>query len=274
MPIVFVEGIGGQLFRDLGMTVSFSLLASLAVSLTLMPTLYALFSRKKKEAPAKQEPALPDVGAYRGTFYSKLLTFALRFRYLILVAAVLLILQAGQLWRGLGVNLVPEMSQGDYFVLLELHEGTPIEKTDRMAAWIEEQLLAVDGVGHVFSNIGELNQGTESRSGENLAQINYDIAENAAAAAVNAAIRTRLEAGPEFDYRIGSPSYFSFKTPVEIEVFLEDRDRLEAVSAALVSALGKLPMLEDIRTTVADGNPEVQITFNREAMSRMGLFNW
>ncbi len=297
LPVVFITGIGGQLFRDLGLTVSFSLAASLVVSLTLMPTLYALFDRKpwilylltlglpwiasklwavifrKKESdkPAHQDLE-EDASIFSGNLYTRILTAALRHRYVVLAGAVLLIWQTGLLWNKMGVNLVPEMSQGDYFVLLENAEGSPIEKTDQTASWIESELLKVDGVHLVFSNIGEINQGVDARSGENLAQINFSLKEDVldTEGAIQQ-VRNRLDAGPNLNYQLGSPSYFSFRTPVEIEINDDDPAVLAEISKTLTTGMEKIPLLEDIRTTVADGNPEIQVSFNRETMSRMGL---
>jgi len=296
LPVVFISGIGGQLFRDLGLTVSFSLAASLIVSLTLMPTLYALFDRKpwllytltlglpwvamklyglvfgKKGEETVVHEAEEDASVFANNLYTRMLTLALRFRYLVIAGAVLLIWQTGLLWNKMGVNLVPEMSQGDYFVLLENEEGAPIEKTDRTAAWIEEQLLGIDGVRLVFSNIGEINQGIDARSGENLAQINFSLEEDVVdAQSIIEKVRARLDAGPELNYQLGSPSYFAFRTPVEIEVYNDDPKELAQISQELTSGMADISLLEDIRTTVADGNPEIQVSFNRETMSRLGL---
>lgn len=276
LPIVFVQGIGGQLFRDLGMTVSFSLLASLVVSLTLMPTLYALFTRKKGSLKTSGEEIKrveeTQIQAFKGNFYSRLLTLALRFRYVVLLLAVLLVYQAAQLWKTMGLNLVPEMSQGDYFVLLENEEGTPIGKSDKVAQWVEAQLLDIEGVKVVFSTIGEFNQGVESRSGENLAQINFSLDPDVREPEpVISELRQRLAGGPALNYKIGSPSYFTFRTPVEIEIFNEDQTTLRRVSDTLIGEMSQIPMLKDIQTTMEDGNPEIQIKFNRETMSKLGL---
>lgn len=302
LPIVFVEGIGGQLFRDLGMTVSFSLLASLVVSLTLMPTAFVLVARfsnklrdlclqirrpwllilfpplliayvwnKRKQKP-KVAPEKDSYALFADKPYSKLLTAALRYRWAVLLMAVFLLVQAGTLWKKMGVNLVPEMSQGDYYVLVELEEGTPITTTDKIAAWAEEQILAVDGVKLVFTNIGDFNQGVESRTGENLAQVNFSVKpEVEDPGAVVNEVRARLATGPGLNYQIGTPSYFSFKTAIEVEIYHENRERLEALAKEAETKMAQHPALVDLRSTVADGNPEVQITFKRETMSQLGL---
>ena len=302
LPIVFVQGIGGQLFRDLGMSVSFSLLASLIVSLTLMPMAYVLVCRfsywvhdvcvqmkrpwllvlfppallvyfwnRREVKPRRLEPE-DSFSLFAGKPYTSLLTYALRFRWVVLLLAVLLVFQAGQLWRQMGVSLVPEMSQGDYYALIELDEGTPISKTDKIAAWAEEQVMAVEGVKTVFTNIGNFDQGVETRTGENLAQVNFALeADVEDQEAVVEKVRNRLAQGPNLEFQIGTPSYFSFRTPVEIEIYHENRERLEALTGQVVGQLDDIPHIVDIRSTVAEGNPEVQVTFKRETMSQLGL---
>ncbi len=276
LPIVFIDGIGGQLFRDLGLTVTFALLASLVVSLTLMPTLFNLFSRwSKKKSKAERDSVSDedvDAGVFADNLYSKFLTGALRYRYLVIIAVILLMVQIGGIYNSMRFNLVPELSQGDYYILAEMEEGTPINTTDRVAGWIEEQIMAEEGVKVVFSSVGEFNQGVETRTGENLAQINFSLAaETGAPDAILTRIRERLNNGPRFEYQVGTPSYFTFKTPVEVEIYNENQADLERANREMLAAMGTIKQLKDVRTTVAEGNPEVRIVFNRDTMSKLGL---
>lgn len=278
LPVVFVEGIGGQLFKDLGLTVSFSLIASLVVSLTLMPTLYALISRRSKKKTAAENQTVDldlenqEVGDFQGNLYSKLLTMALRFRYVVLILAGVLVFQTLNLWNTMGLNLVPELAQGDYYILLELEEGTPIERTDVMAQAIEKRMLDVDNVKVVFSSIGEFNQGVESRTGENLAQINFSVSEGVEdPETVVSEVRNILADGPGLRYQIGAPSYFTFRTPIEVEIYNDNQDQLENIAREVRAMMEATPGLEDVRSTVADGNPEVQINFKRDIMSQLNL---
>lgn len=275
LPIVFIKGVGGQLFKDLGLTVSFALLASLAASLTLIPTLYALFARRKRKKEASEVPAEEvDRGELQvpKNWYARFLTGALRLRYLVVLIAAVVVFQGALLQKKMPVNLIPEMSQGEYFVLLEMNEGTPIETSDREAAWIEEQLRQMDAIDVVFATVGQFSQGVEERSGENLAQINFSLKKGIKDPdAVIAAVRQKLSERRDLNFQIGTPSYFSFRPPIEIEVYLEDQDKLAEITRALVADLEALNVLRDIHSTVAEGNPEVQIRFQRETMSKMGL---
>lgn len=292
VPIVFVQGVAGQLFRDLGLAVSFALIASLIAALTFMPAGFVMLGRMVRfvkslfvdvkklkdgsfyEEDKEQHTSLEEleVGDFKGNLYTKMLTGALRLRYLVLLVAVLLVFQAGTLWKTLGLNLVPELAQGDYYVLMEMEEGTPIQSTDQAANFIEEQLVAMDEVKVVFSNVGEFNQGLDTRSGENLAQINFSLKEGVEnQIPVLARIRNILEEAPNMDYHLGTPSYFSFRTPIEVEIYEDNREILEQINQEFMTEMAKLESIKDIRSTVADGNPEIQIQFDRETMSKLGL---
>jgi HAE1 family hydrophobic/amphiphilic exporter-1 len=265
LPIVFVEGVGGQLFRDLGLTVSFSLLASLAVSVTLIPTFYALWQpRRQRSTPVMiQERPAPQ-------FFSQVMVGILRWRVGVLAAAALLLGATVTLWQSLGINLVPEMTQKDYFLLLELEEGTPILKTNEVAARVENHMMGLAGVERVYTTIGLFDQGVESRKGENLGQLNFtlDLSKGDPEDTLDQ-IRSFL--GEDVNYRLGVPSFFSFKTPIEIELFCDDQTLLEDLTHQLTQEVAQTGFLKDVQNSISRGNPEIVIRFKRDMMSKMNL---
>ncbi len=272
LPIVFIEGIAGQLFRDLGMTVSFALLGSLAVSLTLIPTLFVLFSRFGSEASTEGKVIDDEELEVPKGAYVQLLALCLRHRFLILAGGLATIFLGYVINQKLAVNLIPEMVQGEYFALVELEEGTPIEATDEVTSWIEAGIKDLDGIAIVFTTVGEFNQGVDERRGENLSQINFSLKSDVAEPndVVNR-VREVLDRRQDVEYQIGTPSYFTFRTPIEIEIYSDDQKVLKQASDSLTARMNELGLFKDVRTTVADGNPEVQIHFKRETMSKLGL---
>ncbi|MCB1050378.1 MAG: efflux RND transporter permease subunit [Acidobacteria bacterium] len=268
LPIVYITGVGGQLFKDLGLTVSFSLIASLVVALTLIPTLFGFLSKfwptKIHETASDNPREIP-----RG-FYPTVLGWALRHRFVVLAIVFLIVAQGGYVVKNMGMDLIPEMAQGDYYLLVEAEEGTPIEKTDEIAAWVESKITSQKGVHVVFTSVGQFNQGLEQRSGENLAQINFSV-EKEQSAEILHNIRSEIVHRDDFSYQIGVPSYFSFRTPIEIEAKSDNPAELREMSEMLVNRMSALGGFKDIQTTVADGNPEVQVRFKRENMVQMGL---
>ena len=207
LPIVFVEGIAGQLFRDQSLTVTYSLLASLIVALMLIPMLASLSLAAALASPAEAGPSrgvagpallvrlvrsgatvigrllsLPLLPAY-WTFdllfkalqraYPRALMWSLRHRLLLLGATLFLTLVVLHRATNLGVELIPEMSQGEFLVDLEWKPGTPLEQTATRVAGIDGSVRQLSGVASVFALVGASGQagGTASDKKEHMAQL-------------------------------------------------------------------------------------------------------
>ena len=192
LPIVFVEGVAGQLFRDQALTVTYSLVASLVVALMLIPMLSSLnlesmIAEREEIGPKRglQGPALlirliraiaRGAGRVFSTLlfplywlfdlvfnalnkaYPLLLSWALRRRLIVIaifIAIGALVLERS---RGLGLELIPEMSQGEFLVDLEWRAGTPLEQTAIQVAAIDRQVRGLDGIASVFALVGSSAQ--------------------------------------------------------------------------------------------------------------------
>ena len=194
LPLAFVEGIAGQLFRDQALTVTFALIASLLLAFTLIPMLSAIAPRPTEGggeasgtvAPlwrrAISTPFRIAVGgavaawriALRGLAlllrpaewafdqiydrvfvgYDILLRGALRFRALTLTVAFAALGGAAALVPNLPVELIPPLSQGEFRVDMELEPGTRLEITDALLANVQQALLAHPMVETTYSVAG------------------------------------------------------------------------------------------------------------------------
>ena len=85
------------------------------------------------------------------------------------------------------------------------------------------------------------------------------------------AIREVTSVVPGVQTTVRRPSLFSFKTPVEVEVRGYDLQALAAATDAVAARLAAVPGLEDVRASIREGSPEVQIVYDRDALSRLGL---
>jgi len=206
LPIVFVEGIAGQLFGDQAWTVSFALLASLVVSLTLIPMLagrgggvqarmgaaetgakrpgrigeaVALgtgsvlrASRTAGKGPGRMFGALFDGfdRLYQGLerSYPRLLAASLRRPVIVVGVAVLMLAGGGLLLPRIGVSLVPELSQGELVVELEATPGTSLFRMEELARQAEALLeREFPEAREIFTNVGVRGgAGTLGRTGE------------------------------------------------------------------------------------------------------------
>lgn len=120
LPIVFTEGITRQLFVDMGLTIGYSLLASLAVALTLVPMMGAGLLKKNEEKKSRFFEGLQNG-------YGKALDFALNYRALVLAGAVLMLALSAVLSVSRGTEFMPEMESTQMSVTLTMPEGA----TDR-----------------------------------------------------------------------------------------------------------------------------------------------
>jgi HAE1 family hydrophobic/amphiphilic exporter-1 len=152
-PVVYVPGIAGAFFRDQALTVTFSLLVSIAAALLLQPVLSSRLLRVADREPRGLFRLFQAGFDALHAVYHRVLVGALRHPVLLLP---LLLLLLGAVWWGLQLerSFLPERSQGDLRLELELPAGTPLEETADtvadLAGWIESR----EGVRAVFSQVG------------------------------------------------------------------------------------------------------------------------
>ncbi|MAF26374.1 MAG: multidrug ABC transporter [Gemmatimonadetes bacterium] len=271
LPIVFVEGIAGQLFRDQALTVTASLVASLVVALTVIPMLSSLGGGGTTKPGRARKTG-------RGTrVYERFLHAVLDRRGLTLGVASLLFLAAVAIVPRLGRELVPELTEGEFHFEVTLPEGTPLTVTDRVMASMEEAARAEPGVARVFSSVGSrlvaggLSMKTQD---ENLGQVDV-VMENRtdsdAEALAAAHLREQYAAIPDLSTRLARPSFFSLSTPVELVFHGEDLDALAAYLSELLPRAEAIPGFVDARSSLESGNPELSVVFDRDRLASLGL---
>ncbi|HEY0138463.1 MAG TPA: efflux RND transporter permease subunit, partial [Nannocystis sp.] len=208
LPMAFVEGVAGHLVRDLSYTVSFSILSSMVVSLTLVPVLQSLgeAARASDPPPTGSAPlawlvVIPALLAWPLRFlvrmlgrllaviatplwiaydwlerlYPRLLRLALRARVLVLLAALGLTIASVQVAAGLGRTLLPELQQGEFFVQLGLPQGSSLDRSAELAADVAGAVQDDPRVAQVFARVGSMTAGdsaTGTVQGTHLAQVN------------------------------------------------------------------------------------------------------
>ncbi len=286
LPIVFVEGVAGQLFKDQALTVTFSLLGSLVVAVTLIPMLSALGAplplpgRDGERTPsgvADSEPRHELTLGWFSHLYDHLVRGALRKSWLTLSVAFLLLFLSVWSTRFLDSELIPQLAEGEFFFEVNMPEGTSLAGTDRMLQVMEKAAAADPQIDRFYATVGSrLVSGgaTLNTKAENLGQLNVVLQERTSDTAeteVADHLRQAFADLPDLQTRFGKPSYFSMKTPVEIVIFGEDLDVLRDYSLRVAHDLEMVPGLVDVRSSLEAGNPELQVRFDRERLAALGL---
>ena len=271
-PIVFVEGVAGQLFADQAMTVTFALLASLLVAIMLIPMLSSLGGDVEGE---RAENATGKV-FFLVPAYLWILRGALKARMLAVVLAVGLFGGAILILSQIGAELIPEISQGEFFVDFELAPGIPLEETSDRLLEVEERVRNLSGLSSFYTIVGSGNQtgvsAVEEREhiGQTLVRLESGILHEREESVIDD-LRARLQDIPGIDYTFSRPTLFSFKTPVEVIVQGYNLDALKLHAERLKNRIEELEGLRDLRASTEGGNPEVHIRFDRRKLAGYGM---
>jgi HAE1 family hydrophobic/amphiphilic exporter-1 len=316
LPIVFVKGVAGQLFRDQALTVTFSLLTSLVVSLTLIPMLSSRVRRSSFEREraaggmAKDRPGwfmslagallrglLGIIAALRAlarrilkpflalfmfiygrteAAYGRILDAALKHRFATISIAVLSMALSVFIYKQLGSELIPDLVQGQFNIEVKLPAGTPLGATSTVMAAMEGAAIGIDGVERIFSTVGSnpTMGGTLEEKDESEGQINVALSFGSdfeREERIKELLRGNYMGIPDLEFKFARPSYFSFKTPIEVIVYGEDLDILKQISRRVKSLISQIEGITDVRSLLEEGTPEVLISFDRERLAKMGL---
>lgn len=149
LPIVFTEGITRQLFVDMGLTIGYSLIASLAVALTLVPMMGAGLLKNVKE---KKAPLFEKIQ----NGYAMLLRGALRVKVLVLLLSVGLLGLSAYLAISKGTAFMPEMESTQITVTLNAPEGSSLQETGVLSDQVMARFMEISDV----TDVGAMNGGS------------------------------------------------------------------------------------------------------------------
>lgn len=291
LPLVFVEGVAGELFYDQAMTVTFALVASLFVALTVIPTVLVNtpMSPGGRVGVALRwlvvplSPAIWFVQtslAFLTALYQRGLALVVRAPWFAPALAALLFLAVVPRAGELGTELVPRLTQGEFFYDLELPEGTPLDTTDARVQEMEEAVAAAAGrfpIVRSFASIGGTPVLGDVRAGDrrdHIARLHVEL-ERGTPREVEDELTRSLDAAfariPECPVRLGRPSLFSLREPIEVEVFATRLDDLEAAADRVRERLAAIPGLLDVTSSVAESSPEVHVSLDPVRLAAAGL---
>ncbi|MDD8057865.1 efflux RND transporter permease subunit [Shewanella metallivivens] len=205
--------------------------------------------------------------------YYRILRHALRHQVLTLVIALIVTLASSSLLPKLGMELIPPMNQGEFYVEILLPPGTEVTETDAVLQQLALSIKDRDDVKRAYSQAGSggLMTSDTARGGENWGRLQVVLADHLAFNAVSQVLRQTARNIPELEAQIEHPELFSFKTPLEIELSGYDLTLLKQSADQLVKALGDNDRFSDINTTLRDGQPEISIRFDHARLAALGM---
>lgn len=268
LPIVYLHGASGELFKDQAWTVTFSLVSSLFVAIFVIPMLYDRVMKKQKPSHAIGNTGLQMKG------YSRLLRSLIGHRWAVISAAVGLLVLTGFLIPFIGTEFMPRMESKAFSVVVKMPEGTRLERTASAVANLEELLYTISGDSllTLYSHIGE-GSGSENAifEGENTAMMKVILSPECAVlpeAVIEQFVHTAenpdgLELTIKQDENSLSSLLGSEGAPIVVEVKGEELDEIADITEEVKTRMLAVSGLYNITSSIEDGAPEITISINR-----------
>ncbi len=209
--------------------------------------------------------------------YPAVLRSSLAQPWFVPLAAMGLLFVCYQRLPHLGVELLPEIHQGEFTVHAKFDPVTPLEITDEVMSEIDREIRAIPGVAMTALTAGiEKETLTREIEGSHTARLTVRLDEDASDIESEVAVANRvrgiLASHPAMrSIEIKRPTPFALDSPIAVEIRGYDLRMLEEVAADVQDRLEDIDALTDIRSTVRPGHPEARITFDREKTLEFGL---
>lgn len=273
IPIVFVEGVVGTIFRDFALTVTLSMLASLAVSLTLIPMLSSKIMRVNlKEENAKNRKLSRVYNVFDNTylkveaFYKKTLVKGLKKRGRTVVIALIVFAISILSLSNVGVEFLPATDEGSLIVNVGVPPTTSIEKTDQAVVEVEELLTDIEEVKTISTNIS--NRGSISVVLDPISERERSTSE------IAEELREKSKDIPGVDISVTEPSNtaaIGSANPISISIKGEELPVLEEISEEIKDILESVEGTREVVTSLSDSVPEIEVRVKKQIAASYGL---
>ncbi|MBF6597060.1 MAG: efflux RND transporter permease subunit [Fermentimonas sp.] len=265
IPIVYMHGASGELFKDLAWTVTFSLLSSLFVALLVIPMLY--------DKLTGQKIASTETKAVEFKGYSKQLRGLLNHRWWVIIGSTAILLATILLIPFIGTEFMPRMEGKDFTISVKLPEGTKFERTDAVVNNLEYllQTISEDSLATIYTHIGKGSSVNEIFEGEHTAMMKVMLSKQSMVSPEVVIARlvetTDNIEGLELSFKQDDNSLGSFlgdeEAPIVVEVKGEDLEEIAFITDDVLSRMEKVDGIYNVKSSMADGAPELNVYIDR-----------
>ncbi len=283
LPIVYLQGPSGELFKDQAWTVAFSQIASLFVAILVIPMLFAQFFRKDKVF-AKERKVFSDEKHIRFKRYRSVLEKVLNYKGALITASFVMIVAAALLLPYIGSEYMPQSDTRAISVDVTLPNGTPLSRTSSTIHQVESQLqqLFEGQLDKIYSHIGP----QQSQSGitnenvynENKATVKLIFREDIELdiAPVTSKLSAYFEALPGIEARFSNDESALYSVmgedemPLVVEVSGTDFGKLKPLSDSILLVMAAHEHVYDPVSNLEEGVPQIHVDVDKY---RAGILN-
>ena len=287
IPLLFVSGFVGEMFRPLSLTLIFAISSSLMVALIIIPLLTVLFepirfpkSEKIVSRLSKPFNRIMDkvLEKYIGIFHK-----TSRMKKKTLAAMVVLMALSGFFLRYNGMEMLPKFDSGVSFVTIEMVPGTTLEMTERAVTEIEEYLREIEEVMTFDSRIGyeegNMQQGDFGIMSSDQAMVTVNLSSRKERSLtiwdIPEAVRNKIETVHDINRYVvkekGGTAVTGTSAPLTIKVTGEDLDVLYHLAESALDRIKQVPGTTNMYTSFNNEYRQMSLKLNRERLSELGL---
>lgn len=272
-PIVFVEGLTRQIFVDMALTVTYSLMASLIVALTLVPALSQRVLRRVKEKKVKQSRVM--------NVYDKSLRFVIRHKVVSILVVIALLFTSGFFAFMRGFSFMPDMSSEQVQMTITLDDNPTFDQTVEVAQRVNEAFMERGE----FETVGVLVGGSRSLLG-----LSDGSASSAAGSLMaygvlkDGYVKQGAQIGKELSDKLSdikgeidtgamssSMSTLIGDSSVQMYLYGDDLKTLKTTAEDIAKQMSQLDSIEDAAADTGAATPEIKVTVDKQKAASKGL---
>jgi multidrug efflux pump subunit AcrB len=277
-PVVFLFGIGKFLFTPLAVAVTFAMLASYVLALTIVPVCAAKFMKPRAHGATWFD------GLRRA--YERSLAWAFRARWAVIAMVALAFVGSLALYAGIGTELFPETDSGQFLIRVRATSGTMVNETEKTLARVEDavrEVVGADNLRKIITNIGVLNDWPAAytpNSGPHDAFVLVQLKEGTGKSDRQqmAALRKRLtddfpgvDIAFEPNNMLKAALNYGLPAPINIQVQGNDLHVSYRIAEEIKKRVRDVPGAIDVRIQQRLDYPQFKMTINRRKCAEMGL---
>src|SRR5512133_1344053 len=276
LPIVYLHGASGALFKDQAWTVAFTQVISLIVAILIIPMLFnSLYSKRYK---------ITETKSLRFNWYGSFLDRMINNRGKVILVALLILGATAFILPYVGSEYIPQSEVNEFTVEIKLPEGTQLERTESMISNVESMIREILGnkADIIYSQAGPSKTSSSEKSvfqNENTAMIKVRLKPDALkeSPAIIASISRITDNLPDAEVSIirNESSLESTlgtdESPLMIEVRGRDLKVLEDLTTQVKASIADVPAIYNLKTSIEQGAPEVDVVIDRYMASMHNL---
>ncbi|MGI6129988.1 MAG: efflux RND transporter permease subunit [bacterium] len=293
VPIVYIQGLVAEIFRQLALTVTFSLLSSLLVALTLVPLLSSRLlkvedkvsahptNNKLGTLPRRLADRIGQALSKLNHSYCYLLTWSLDHRRLVLTVAVGAFVLSLVAIPFCGREFIPKTDSGQVSINIKLPLGSTIEETGEVAQRVEQVLTDIPEVDTIFTSVGGSDLMAAGGMGTNAEQATIEVGlvskreRKQSDVQVAERVRQLVQDVAGAEIAVSAQDMVGMhgggNSPISIQIHGDDIEVLHSLADDIAATVKDVPGTREVETSFEEGRPEIQVQLNRSKAASLGL---